>query len=110
MEIKKWPVLAQVLIALGFLGGLRGVVAGLSHQSILDMLFGIVGMFIFWNVYKLKPWALKALTVLISLNILFLAVSVLAGFPILLAIVMITLNGLIIYYFNSKEIKNLFVP
>lgn len=108
MDRKKWPVLAQILIALGCIGGLRGIIGGLSSSSVVDIIFGMAGLVIFWSVYKFKPWALLGLTVLLSLNILFMIFNMFGGMPPVMGIIIITVNGLIIYYFNSKTIKELF--
>lgn len=108
MDVKKWPVLAQILIALGCFGGLRGIIGGLSSQNVLDVIFGIAALAIFWSVYKFKTWALKSLIIFLSLNILFMIISILRGMPPVIGVTVIFLNGFIIYYFNSKEIKELF--
>ena len=108
METKKWPVLAQILIALGCIGGLMGIARGFSNTGVLDIIFGIAGLVIFWNIYKFKPWALKGLTILLALNIIFMLFSIFYGVPLLMGIIAITLNGFIIYYFNSAKIKVLF--
>ncbi len=108
MDAKKWPVLAQVLIALGCINGLRGIIGGWAGQSIVDSIFGIAGLIIFWSVYKFKYWALIGLTILLSLNILSMILNMFGGTPPAMGIIMVAFNGLIIYYFNSKAIKNLF--
>lgn len=108
MNTKKWPVLAQILIALGCIGGLAGIIRGLSSKGVLDAIFGITGLIIFWNVYKFKPWALKGLTILLALNIIFMLFNIFYGTPLIVGIIAIALNGFIIYYFNSAVIKVLF--
>lgn len=108
MDAKKWPILAQILIALGCVSGFRGIIGGLVDRSILDIILGIVGLVIFWNVYKLKPWALTGLTIFLSVNILFVIVNILIGAPVIIGVIVAALNGLIIYYFNSPRIKILF--
>lgn len=109
METKKWPVLAQILIGLGCIGGIRGVFLGITQMGIFDIAFGILQLFIFWNLYKFRPWSVKALTVLLSLNILSAVYLILIGMPIFTAVFIIVLNGMIIYYFNSSKIKALFL-
>lgn len=109
MDAKKWPILAQILVALGCLGGLRGVIWGLSNKSILDIIFSLAGLIIFWSVYKFKTWALTGLTVVLLLNIIFTLFSIFGGLPLIMGVIAIALNGFTIYYFNSETIKNLFL-
>ncbi len=109
MDTKKWPVLAQILIALGCIGGIRGVILGIMQTAVLDILFGVLQLFIFWNLYKFKPWSIKALTILLSLNIFSAVYLIIIGAPIFTALLSILLNGLIIYCFNSSKIKTLFL-
>ena len=109
MDPKKWPILAQILIGLGCIGGLRGVFFGIMQTAILDLLFGVLQLFIFWNLYKFRPWSIKAVTILFSLNIFSAVYLILIGAPIMTGLVIIALNGFIIYYFNSLKIKALFL-
>ncbi|MDP2940012.1 MAG: hypothetical protein Q8O13_08040 [Candidatus Omnitrophota bacterium] len=109
MDAKKWSILAQILIALGCLSGLRGIIWGLSNKSVLDIIFGLAGLIIFWSVYKFKTWALTGLTVVLSLNIIFTLFGIFGGLPLIIGVIVIALNGFIIYYFNSQTIKNLFL-
>lgn len=108
MDVRKWPILAQIIIALGCLGGIRGIIWGLSNRSILDAILGLAGLVIFWCVYKFKAWALIGVTVILSLNIIFTILSIFNGFSPIVGIIVIVLNGFIIYYFNSQVIKKLF--
>ena len=52
MQEKKWPVLAQVLIGLGCLGGLRGILSGLFQQDWITGIFGLAALVIFWCFYR----------------------------------------------------------
>lgn len=109
MDTKKWPTLAQVLIALGCIGGLMGVTRGLAEKNMIEIVFGIAGLVIFWSVYQFKPWALKALTVLLALEILSFVVGIFTGgVPVVVGVIVLGIKGLILYYFNSKPIKALF--
>lgn len=109
MDTKKWPTLAQVLIALGCIGGLMGITRGLAEKNMIEIVFGIAGLVIFWGVYQFKPWALKGLTILLSLDILFAVVSTFTGgVPVVLGVIALGIKGMILYYFNSKPIKALF--
>jgi len=109
MDTKKWPTLAQVLIALGCIGGLMGIARGLAEKNVLAIVFGIAALVIFWSVYQFKPWALKGLTILLSLDILFVVVSIfIGGVPVVIGVIVLGIKGLILYYFNTKPIKALF--
>ena len=108
MEDKKWPVLAQVLIALGVIGSLMSVVRGFSTQDILGAILGIAALIIYWSVYKFKKWALTGLTILLSLTILLNLVSLFRGTPILICLMGIGISALVLIYFNSAKVKELF--
>jgi hypothetical protein len=108
MEDKKWPVLGQVLIALGVIGSLMSIVRGFSTQDILGGILGIAALVIYWSVYKFKKWALTGLTILLSLTILLNLVGLFRGTPILICIMGIVISAVVLMYFNSAKIKELF--
>jgi hypothetical protein len=108
METKKWPVLAQILIALGCINGFAGISRGLYSHGVLDIIFGIAVLVIFWNVYKFKSWALKGLVIVLVLNIIFTLLTIFQSVQPVIGIIAIAINGFIIYYFNSEKIKVLF--
>lgn len=108
MDLKRWPILAQVLLGLGCIGSLRNIAAGWVGHDYFNILIGLGGFFIFWSVYKFKSWAPLGLTIFLSLNILVLILGILGGFPIVVAFISIAINGFTIYYFNSAKIKTLF--
>ncbi len=106
---KKWPVLAQVLIGLGCIGGLLGV-GGLlfsKEKDIIHGIMGVAGIVIWWNLYKFKPWALLALTILYVVSILFGIFALFQGAPLVFVIIGIVFQGLIIWYFNSPPVRTL---
>lgn len=70
MDSKKWPILAQVLIALGIIASLMNIVRGLLQKNILSLLLSIIGIVIWWSVYKFKKWALAGISIFLSLNII----------------------------------------
>ena len=107
MENKKWPVLGQILIGLGVIGGLMNIVLGLSHKNILVIIVGIVGLVIYWNLYKFKKWALIGLNILLSLSIALTLVNI-GKTPNLILFVAIIYPALVLIYFNSAKIKELF--
>lgn len=77
--------------------------------GILNMLYGYAGLVIFWNVYKFEPWALTGLNVLLSVKILSVIILVFMGLKLSAAIIVISTTILILFYFNSSEIKKLFL-
>lgn len=107
MDTKKWPVLGQILIALGVIGGLMNIALGLSQKNILMIIAGIVGLVIYWNLYKFEKWALIGLNILLSLSIAFTLVNI-GKMPTLILLVAIIYPLLLIIYFNSVKIKELF--
>jgi len=108
VENKKWPVLASIIIALGVVGSLGGILGGFLNKDILNIIFGVAGLVIFWNVYKFKSWALTALTILMSLRILLTIFAIIGGIPLGVGLFPIVIAALIIVYFNSSKIKALF--
>ncbi len=107
MDTKKWPVLGQILIGLGVIGGLMNIALGLSQKNILVIIAGIVGLVIYWGVYKLKKWALIGLNILLSLSIALTLVNI-GKMSTLILLVAIIYPALVLIYFNSAKIKELF--
>ncbi|MCX5696656.1 MAG: hypothetical protein NTU54_01575 [Candidatus Omnitrophica bacterium] len=109
MDTKKWPVFAQVLIALGCIGSLISVVGGFAQSNIMVIIFGLAGLAIYWNVYRFKKWALIGLNILLSLN---MALSLIAIFSqrgiVPVFIISLCLPILLLFYFNSSSIRQLF--
>lgn len=108
MDVKKWPVLAQVLIALGCIGSLMSIVRGLSQQDIVLIIFGIAGLVIYWSVYKIKNWALIGLNIFLSLNILLNLINFFSKGGMTLSIFAVGFSMLLLGYFNSPKVKELF--
>ena len=110
MDTKKWPILAQFLIGLGVVGGLMNIAGGLSQKNIINIVFGVIGLTIYWNFYKFKNWAFIGLNILLSLNVL-LGLSgllFLKGTLLLMCAITFIYSALVIIYFNRKKIKGLF--
>ena len=107
MDTKKWPVLGQILIGLGVIGGLMNITGGVWQKNILMIIAGIVGLVIYWSVYKFKKWALIGLNILLSLSIAFTLVNI-GKMPTLILLVAIIYPLLLIMYFNSTKVKELF--
>ena len=107
MDTKKWPVLGQILIGLGVIGGLMNIAMGLSQKNIIMIIAGIIGIVTYWSVYKLKRWALIGLNILLSLSIAFTLVNI-GKMPNLILFVAIIYPALVLIYFNSAKIKELF--
>ncbi|MCX5714758.1 MAG: hypothetical protein NT033_08175 [Candidatus Omnitrophica bacterium] len=109
MDQKKWPVLAQVLIALGCIGSLMTIVRGFALSDIFLIIFGLAGLIIYWSVYKLKGWSLIGLNIFLSLNIVFnlIAFFIQKGVNPTFIISM-CVPVLFLFYFNSASIRQLF--
>ena len=107
MDTKKWPILAQILIGLGVIGGLVNMAAGLSQKNIPVIIVGIIGLVIYWSFYRLKKWALIAMNILLSLNIL-MALFNIGRIPNLILFAIIIYPALVLFYFNSPKIRGLF--
>ena len=107
MDTKKWPVLGQILIGLGVIGGLMNIAMGLSQKNIIMIIAGIIGIVTYWSVYKLKRWALIGLNILLSLSIALTLTSI-GKMPNLILFVAIIYPALVLIYFNSAKIKELF--
>ncbi len=109
MDAKKWPVLAQVLIALGCIGSLMSIVRGFSLSDIITIIFGLAGLVIYWSVYKFKGWALIGLNIFLALNII---LNLIAFFVQKGAnpafIISMCVPILFLFYFNSSSIRQLF--
>jgi len=110
VDTKKWPIVAQVLIGLGVVGGLMNIGGGLSQKNVISIIFGIIGLTIYWNVYKFKSWALIALNVLLFVNIILSLTGFffLKGAFLLVCLVTIAYSAFVLVYFNSAKIKGLF--
>lgn len=107
MDTKKWPVLGQVLIGLGVVGGLLNIAAGLNQKNIIAVTGGIIGLIIYWNVYKFKKWALIGLKIMLSLSIAVASLSI-RRLPYLILFAVIIYPASLILYFNSVKVKELF--
>ncbi len=108
MGTKKWPIIAQVLIALGVIGSLRNIVGGLSQPDTLGVISGIIGLLIYWNVYKIKSWALAGLNILLSLNIFLSLTNIFKGGLLPISLIVVGFSVLVLIYFNSTKIRTLF--
>ena len=109
----KWPVLGQVLIGLCLVGSVRGVLIGVFFgANVLRGLIDAIGLIIYWNVYKMKPWALVAFNIFVSLMLLFGLFVFLGGlatsaFLDLGLLIQIALSITALIYFNSSKSKEL---
>jgi predicted membrane channel-forming protein YqfA (hemolysin III family) len=116
---KKWPVLAQLIIAIGVLNGigylaiatLYGLEKGFKGYTyyFLTFLLGIAGIIIYWNFYKLKKWAITGLNIYLSISIVLFMLSFFSKAPdVLMSSFGIVFLVSVLIYFNSKKIRNLF--
>jgi hypothetical protein len=107
--MKRWPVLAQILIALGCGGGIISAWVGVNQKNMIIVGLGLLTAGIFWFFYQLKPWAQHAVNGLLAVLIFTDGLSVILKEVNLSTGVMVMIfRGLILYYFNTKEIKALF--
>lgn len=113
MNSKKWPGLAQLMIAIGVISSLRyiilSILSGMLLQDTFGLLYSIAGLVIFWSVYKLKSWAVVGLNIFLSVTIVLNLISFLNAMrPPLSCAIGIVFSVLMLAYFNSKKIKELF--
>ena len=83
------------------------IAGGLNQRNIIAVIGGIIGLIIYWNVYKFKKWALIGLNIMLSLSIAVALLSI-RRIPYLILFVVITYPALLILYFNSAKVKELF--
>jgi hypothetical protein len=106
---KQWPVLAQILIGLGCVGGIFSLFAGVSYHHWLVAIMGLVSLSIFYFFYKLKSWAQIGVSVILSSIIIFDILAIISReIPLGVGIFVVLFRGSILYYFNSKKINELF--
>ena len=108
MDQKKWPVPALVIIAWGLLVSVAGGGRGIMTPALPDLLSGVIGLVIFYNFFKLKPWARTGLIILLSFNIFALFVFMLVGVPLVYCLVSMLVCAGMIYYFSRPKIRELF--
>lgn len=106
---QRWPVLAQIIIALGFGGGLISAWAGFSHQNWMVAAFGLLSAFLFWSFYQFKPWAHRAVIFLLGGLLISDILTAVSGLvDALSASLVIAFRALILVYFNTPRIKAFF--
>jgi len=106
---KRWPILAQIIIALGCGGGLISIWAGVTQQNWLVAAFGLICTVIFWSFYQLQPWAPRAINaLLIGLLISDVMTIALGMVQVVMGICVVVFRALMLFYFNSPRIKSLF--
>ncbi len=108
MDQRKWPVGALIIIAWGLIVSVVGIVRGIMTPAIPDLLSGVIGLVLFYNVFKFTPWARIALIVLLSLNIVSIVILLFVGMPVVHGVIAIALTSSIIYYFSRQKIRQLF--
>jgi hypothetical protein len=107
MEKKTWPILPRILIGVGCVGGLAGIIKGLLQHGFIEFVFGAAGLIIYWSLYQFKRWALMALNVLLSLDMILLVIAMLGGLLVAVGLAGIAIKGVIMYYFNMQGIKDM---
>ena len=106
MDTKKWPVLGQILIGLGVIGGIMNIASGLWQKNTIMIIASIVVLVIYWNIYKFKKWALIGLNIVLCLSIALTLVNI-GKMPTLILFFAICFPVLLLIYFNSTKIKEL---
>ena len=106
---KRWPIIAQIIIALGCGGGVISLWAGLNQKNWLVAAFGLITTFIFWSFFQLRDWAPRAVNALLLGLLITDILTVAFGMvDVMIGVCALVFRGLILYYFNTKEIKTLF--
>jgi len=108
MAEKKLPALGQVIIIVGIVGSLLAIVTGVANKDVLNFLAGTVGLVIFWGLFRLKPWSVTAVSILLSIRIIWTLILVVKGFSLAAGIPSLLISGFIIYYFNSSKLKSFY--
>ena len=122
VERKKWPVFAQILIGLTMISSLGGLSRAWFQRQPVNAVLPLAGLVIGWNIYKFTPWALNALRVLLSVNLLLTVALFLTALsrplPYLDSVPLwvgwmgpacaLAWNIFVLVYFQSKKVKGLF--
>ncbi|GEM_PF-6612594 len=115
VEERKWPVPAQIILALGCLAGVGGVVGGLLRGSIPGVLVSLALFIIYWGAYMFQRWAWRAISILIVINIAGMLAGLLfdSGMSVNIVtvgvvVIALAVNALLLWYFNSRGIRALF--
>ena len=101
------PTGVQILAVLEILGGVLGIIAGLSAGSGFGMgtlLIGLVNFAIGWGLWELKKWAYQVALILAILG--FIGALILS--LILIGIPLLIIYAVILYYLTRPEIKDIF--
>ena len=110
MERRSWPTLGLILIGCGFFSSSMDLMDAFANQSLLVMVFGLLGLWVWWNIYYLKSWGLNVLTVLMALRFLYFLVILLQGWGLMMCLLGMVYAVWNIVYFNSPEVKRVFPP
>ena len=108
MQKKEWSTLALVLIGCRFLNAFGNIMSAFSISNLFGGIMGILGVFVWWNIYNFKRWALTVLNVLMVLHLLSSFVALFQGGYIFTCLLGMIYAGLNLFYFNSSKIKILF--
>ena len=105
---KPWPILAKILIAISAYASVGAVFIGLTQRNVLSLVGGVGQLAILWGLCKRKRWALLLFNIFMALNLLSMSVQVFKDPSPLFGVVAIGVGVLILIYFNSPKIKQLF--
>ncbi len=99
---KSWPLTAKVLIFLGCVGNLRNVIGFVNNEDVFAGVVGVLGLVIWWHVYKFKLLGLLALNVLVMISVLTVIFKMMAGLLLTNGLIVIGVQlGLVVYFDNT---------
>jgi hypothetical protein len=105
---KSWPFTAKVIIFLGYVGNIRNVIAFVSNDDVLAGVVGVLGLVIWWYVYKFKLLALLALNVLVMISMLMMVFKMMAGLPLMNGLIAIGVQLGFVIYFDNMALDGMF--
>ncbi len=105
---KSWPLTAKFIIFLGCVGNLRNVVAFIVNEDVFAGVVGVLGLVIWWYVYKFKLLGLLALNVLVMLSVLMMIFKIMAGAALMNALIVIGIQLGFVVYFDNMALDGMF--
>ncbi len=105
---RQWPVLAQVLLAFGLASALYSIYLAVEAKDWKQLVFGILIGLLWWNCYLFRRWAYIGINSLFIVNVMMYILAMAKGTSAMLCLLGIVFSILILYYFNSTRIRQLF--
>ncbi len=106
--MKRWPMVGLILIGGGLLLSSMDLMSGFTAGSILGAAFGLLGLWVWWNIYYCNPSVLNILNVMMVLRFLYYIVTLFQGWGIWLCLSGVLYAAWNVLYFNSPQTKQLF--